>query len=76
MNIETIELDASTKQTLEDLNKAKQELVDKIARLDEIAQVILQTVINVKELKGQWSLGANMKLISVPEITTKKGGKE
>jgi len=76
MNIETIELDANTKQTLEDLGKAKAELVEKIGRLDEIAQIILQTVMNVKELKGEWSLGANMKLIKAPEFTTKKGGKE
>ncbi len=76
MNIETIELDANTKQALEDLNAKKQELLKGIAQLDEIAQIILTTVINVKELKGEWSLGANMKLIKAPEFTTKKGGKE
>jgi hypothetical protein len=76
MNIETIELDANTKQALEDLNARKQELLKSIAQLDEIAQIILTTVINVKELKGEWSLGANMKLIKAPEFTTKKGGKE
>jgi hypothetical protein len=73
--IETIELDKNTRESLEGLNEKKQELLKEIARLDEIAQIILGTVINVKELTGEWTLGANMKLIKAPEFTSVKGDK-
>jgi len=76
MNIETIELDANTKEALQEISARKQEFVKEIGRLDEIAQIILKTVINVKGLEGDWTLGANMKLMKAPEFSTKKGGKE
>lgn len=76
MNIETLELDANTKEALEDIKARKEELLKEVGRFDEIAQIILKTVMNVKGLTGEWTLGANMKLMKAPEFPPKKGDKE
>jgi hypothetical protein len=67
MNIETIELDEATIGSLKNLTVLKQQHVDAIEHIDDVAQAVIRTVINVKGLAGDWSLTADMKLVKAPQ---------
>lgn len=66
--MEVVELDESTKENLSILNTEKQALIDRIAHVDNIAQAIIKTVINVKGLDGKWVLNSDFKLVKEVEI--------
>ena len=67
MDIETIELDEATIGSLKNLSALKQSYLDEIRHVDEVAQAVIRTVMNVKGLSGNWVLTADMKLVKEVE---------
>jgi hypothetical protein len=68
-NIETIELDEATVQTLRNLSAMKQQHITELEHIDDVAQAVIKTVMNVKGLTGDWALTSSMKLAKTPDLT-------